>query len=269
MPELPEVENVRRKLLPSLIGKSLHSCAVARQDICDPWPNHRLEGATIATLLRHGKQLALVAQDGRAMCVHLGMTGALEVRPATAPTAPHTHVTWQIHPDHALLTFTDPRRFGGLWFFDSVDALRATRWNTLGPDALVATPEELLTACRTSSRAIKAALLDQSVIAGVGNIYADEALFASGGAPRRKASRVDLSTWGRIVDNLRAILGSSILAGGSTIRDYRGPDGRPGTAQRTHQVYGRAGHPCNRCQTKLSTAQVGQRTTVWCRTCQR
>lgn len=269
MPELPEVENVRRKLLPALVGKSLRSCAIARPDICDPWPNHRLEGATIATLLRHGKQFALVAEDGRAMCVHLGMTGALEVIPANVQPAPHTHATWQLHPGRELLAFSDPRRFGGLWFFDSVDALRTTRWNTLGRDALVAIPEELLTACRASSRAVKAALLDQSVIAGVGNIYADEALFASGVAPKRKASRVDLSTWGRIVDNLRAILTSSILAGGSTIRDYRGPDGQPGTAQRTHQVYGRAAQPCNRCQTKLSTAQVAQRTTVWCRTCQR
>ncbi len=269
MPELPEVENVRRKLLPSLLGHSLQSPVVNRPDICDPWPNHLLDGATITSLLRHGKQLALIAHDGRAMCVHLGMTGALEALPATTPPAPHTHVTWQIHPGPNLLTFSDPRRFGGLWFFDSVDALRSTRWNTLGPDALLATPEDLLSACRGSTRAVKAALLDQSVIAGVGNIYADEALFASDVSPKRKAGRVDRSTWGRIVDNLRAILGSSILAGGSTIRDYRGPDGQPGTAQRTHQVYGRAGQPCHRCQTKLSTAQVGQRTTVWCRTCQR
>ncbi|MFZ4574801.1 MAG: bifunctional DNA-formamidopyrimidine glycosylase/DNA-(apurinic or apyrimidinic site) lyase [Phycisphaerales bacterium] len=269
MPELPEVECVRRGVAGRLIGARLTDCRVLRSDVCEPWPGHCLEGAVVGDVIRHGKQIAVVGADGRVMTVQLGMTGSFEFVAEDEALRLHTHVTWRVGGlEGLLLAFRDPRRFGGLWFGSNMQELRTTKWSRLGPDALDIAPEQLQESAAGSTRSVKALLLDQEVIAGVGNIYADESLFAAGLDPRMRAGRIVGPSWGRLVDNLKGILHAAIEAGGSTVRDYRKPDGGPGNAQREHRVYGRGGERCFRCSTSLRRAIVAQRTTVWCPNCQ-
>lgn len=280
MPELPEVETVRRSLLPHLLGTRIDSVRIHRGDICEcrdernrraaPTPHHLLAGDTITSILRLGKQLALVGDSGRVVCVHLGMTGRLSVHAGAIPNPrdPHDHVVWSL-PHSRSLTFHDPRRFGGLWMFPSEAALRTQRWNTLGPDALLLTGDHLARTLATSNRAVKAALLDQSVAAGIGNIYADEALFSANIHPMTRCSRIPTERWHLLAREVARILTNAIELGGSTIRDYVNADGTTGSAQASHNVYGRAGLPCHRCGETLQSGVVGQRTTVWCAHCQR
>jgi formamidopyrimidine-DNA glycosylase len=228
-----------------------------------------LAGAQIDRLQRHGKQLALIARDGRCLVVQLGMTGQLllSTRPAAARLS-HVHALWSIAADgDPCLVFRDPRRFGGLWPAASPAAL-ASRWRALGPDALTIAPDQLAAGFAHSRRPIKSALLDQALLAGVGNIYADEALFAARIAPRRLAHRVRPTEINALAQCVRAVLSASIDAGGSTLRDFVDGAGNPGTYRDRHQVYGRAGLPCPVCGTALRSALIAQRTSVWCRRCQ-
>ncbi len=269
MPELPEVENVRRSLLPHLRGQRIASVAVRRADIIDGPRTHRalLAGGTIARLDRRGKQLAIIAADGRVLVVHLGMTGQLNAGPVP-PRAndPHVHVVWTTARG-TTIAFRDPRRFGGLWPQASVAAL-AQRWEGLGPDALTIAPEALAAGLAGSRRAVKAALLDQAVLAGVGNIYADEACFIAGVRPARKASRLKREEVARLAEAIRTVLVRAVDAGGSTLRDYVNADGRAGQFASEHAVYGRGKQPCVRCGATLRQTTIAQRTTVYCARCQ-
>ncbi|MFO0835246.1 MAG: bifunctional DNA-formamidopyrimidine glycosylase/DNA-(apurinic or apyrimidinic site) lyase [Phycisphaerales bacterium] len=273
MPELPEVESTRRSLLP-LIGGRVIAVDLRRADIVDGprTPAALLSGASILALHRHGKQLAIEATRA-VVLVHLGMTGQLELTHTPSDGHAHdrhAHAIWSLQlatRAPALLWFRDPRRFGGLWTFPSMAEVRA-RWQRLGPDALTISGEELACAVAGSRRAIKAALLDQAVIAGVGNIYADEALFRAGIRPSRFASRLTLDHSERLVRTIREVLAESIQSGGSTLRDYRDAAGQAGSFQSRHRVYGRGGEPCLVCGARLTQTTIAQRTTVYCRQCQ-
>jgi formamidopyrimidine-DNA glycosylase len=290
MPELPEVECLRRSLEPHLIGRTISSATLRRRDICEVFTESRprratpadlLQGLTISELHRRGKQLAILSQEGPLIVVHLGMTGQLLFSPSPPGGAPgwgrrsratpdhtHVHATWILSKGAGQLLFRDPRRFGGLWTFPSLDALTTSRWSTLGPDALTISSTHLAEALKGSRRHIKAALLDQSVLAGVGNIYADESLFIAGINPRRLASALKPTQIDALASAIREVLSRSISTGGSTLRDYRDANGQAGSSQLTHAVYGRSGQACLRCSTRLRHAQVAQRTTVWCPNCQ-
>ncbi len=286
MPELPEVESVRRGLEAAIVGLTVTRVRLLRPDVVSGrrTPGALLLGATIERLERHGKQLAVVARRGDeapTLCIHLGMTGQLlleeELSGHRAARRDHVHARWSLaragdgRGAATTLMFRDPRRFGGVWTFDSEESLRRQRWRRLGPDALLASdPDDpRLVRLWRSARAIKAALLDQSLIAGVGNIYADEALFRAGVRPRRRASTLTGEERARMLLALGEVLSEAILAGGSTLRDYRRPGGDPGSFQVRHRVYGRSGEPCVSCRMPLVAAIVGQRTTVWCKRCQR
>lgn len=277
MPELPEVEHLCRTLRPRVIGRRVQDVRILRRDVCEsfrgesPRParttdHDLLREARISAVHRHGKQCAIVAEDGRALCVHLGMSGRLEWHAGTPAAEKHEHLRWRL--DSGVLTFRDPRRFGGIWTFPTLELLRECRWSPLGPDALEITPEALRASLLRTRRALKSALLDQRVVAGVGNIYADEALFVSQLSPRRASCTLSGADAARLVDSLRGVLLASINAGGSTLRDYRDAEGRAGTAQAAHRVYGRGGLPCTRCGTELLVERVGQRTSVSCPKCQ-
>lgn len=245
-------------------------------------PIDLLEGCTVTDILRRGKQLAIIGAIGsrpsaapRALVVQLGMTGALEALPADTATpraaAPHTHALWRLVPVRgkpAAIAFIDPRRFGVLRALPTLADLH-NLWSALGPDALDIDSAPLWNAIHTSSRAIKAALLDQAVLAGVGNIYADEALFRAGIAPRTLARRVGPARCTLLAAAVREVLADAVAARGSTLRDYRDATGQAGQFQARHAVYGRAGRPCTRCGRTLRSAAIGQRTTVWCPGCQR
>jgi formamidopyrimidine-DNA glycosylase len=166
------------------------------------------------------------------------------------------------------LVFRDARRFGGVWTCGSIEDLRARRWGSLGPDALTIDDTVLAERVRGIRRAIKAVVLDQSVVAGVGNIYADESLFGAGIHPQEIAGDLREAAIARLGAQIRGVLGAAVEAGGSTIRDFAGPDGASGSYQERHAVYGRAGEPCVRCGETLMGITVAQRTTTFCPRCQ-
>ena len=274
VPELPEVETVRRTLEPVLRGRIITRATLHRADICTTLAGKRcrpadlLQGLTVARLDRRGKQLAIVAASGQALLVHLGMSGSLG---ATAPGAKprksnHIHAPGTLDSGWRF-DFRDPRRFGGLWTFPSFKDIEA-RWDELGPDGLRLTGAQLRGRCGRSRRPIKAALLVQTVVAGVGNIYADEALFAAGINPGTLAADLRPARFTSLAAAIRRTLRRAVAAGGSTIRDYIDARGQSGRAQERHAVYGRGGEPCLRCGTPLAASVISQRTTVHCPRCQ-
>jgi formamidopyrimidine-DNA glycosylase len=219
-------------------------------------------------LARRGKQLALIAEDGRVLVVQLGMSGQMRVLPpGPAGQETHVHASWLLETGERVI-FRDPRRFGGLAVLPDPAALEA-RWSALGPDALAITGRALAAAIGESSRAIKAALLDQSAIAGVGNIYADESLFRARLRPDRLCTTLRDPEYSRLAAAIRQSLTLAIKAGGSTLRDYTTATGGRGGAQEAHLVYGRAGQTCKRCGGILEGLKLAQRATVFCPACQR
>jgi formamidopyrimidine-DNA glycosylase len=237
---------------------------------CAITPCRLLLGECVTDLIRHGKQLALLSDNGRAISVQLGMTGRLWM-PKTPDDASaqerHVHIMWTLESGRML--FCDARRFGSVEAFPNRDVLQSVKWNVLGPDALTITGPELHRSLGITHRAIKAALLDQSVLAGVGNIYADEALFRARISPHVPASYLDADACARVATCIREVLELGIMRGGSTIRDYRDGRGEAGSMQDEFLVYGRGGMPCNVCEQQLTSGTVAQRTTVWCETCQK
>jgi len=275
VPELPEVESTRLTLEPALLGRRVDRVELRRADVCENASGgpcsarDLLEGATIAELVRHGKQMAVVARDGRVAVVHLGMSGSLRALKAGAkePTK-HVHIAWRLD-DGSSLVFRDPRRFGGVRAFPDLDNVRRRLWADLGPDAMRITAKALRERAGRSKRPIKAALLDQEVLAGVGNIYADEALFRAGIRPSRPTARVRCEEFDRLARAIRRTLMLATRRGGSTIRDYVDGAGGRGRAQLTHAVYGRAGEACLVCRGKLKGTRLAGRATVYCPRCQK
>lgn len=296
MPELPEVESIRRSLAPRIVGRCITAAVLHRRDVLvvpgDPYggfsrqrgpatrarprrvsPADLLAGATVTALERRGKQLVILgSRDDRTVLglgVQLGMSGQLFHRAVgqTLPQSTHVHAVWTLDNGSRLI-FRDPRRFGGLRSFPTQAAIDE-HWARLGPDALEVTADQLAAALADSRRAIKAALLDQRVVAGVGNIYADEALFAAAIRPARRADRLRPADLDRLAAAIRGVLAAAVSAGGSTLRDYVDADGNPGTFQLAHAVYGRTGQPCPACGRPLAGGRVAQRATAWCRSCQR
>ncbi len=274
MPELPEVENVRLGLLKTVLGRAVRKVSLRRADVVTgkKRPGDLLSGRKIADIGRLGKQLVLLSDEkghGPCVCVHLGMTGSLRYYDSAEDLEPdaHTHVTWHLS-DSGYLVFRDPRRFGGLWTFGSKQELVEQRWMCLGPDALVIKPRQLLSSLRSTQRAIKAVLLDQSVVAGLGNIYVDELLFLCRIRPQQRASELNEDQARRLVHQMRCLLKRAIRSGGSTLRDYVSVKGQAGAFQISHKVYGRSGQPCVRCGTELSSDTLAGRSTVYCHACQ-
>ena len=279
MPELPEVENVCLELADTVVGQSVTHVTVRRRDIVRGLskPVNLLCGHTVTRIDRLGKQIALIGQapdhdkapDREAcVCIHLGMTGSLRFYLQGEPYRPdiHTHVVWRLSGG-GRLAFRDPRRFGGLWTFNSVAALHDTRWSKLGEDALTITPSRLYAKLQQTRRPIKSALLNQTTLAGLGNIYADELLFDCKLHPLRPGREVNRQETRRLIRQMRTLLTRAIRLGGSTLRDYVNTSGRPGGFQHMHKVYGRSGQACPRCGQPLACTTVPGRTTVYCKRC--
>lgn len=280
MPELPEVENVRLGLADTVVARRVVKVTVRRADVVEGLcsPADLLHGRTITRIDRLGKQLALVGDDskskgqpgaGPCVCVHLGMTGSLRYYPTAMAFKPdgHTHVVWRLEGG-GRMAFRDPRRFGGLWTFPSVTDLQAVRWSGLGEDALTITPARLHAQLKRTRRPTKSALLDQAVVAGLGNIYVDELLYGCRISPLRPARDLGVPEVRALVGRMRRLLTRAIRAGGSTLRDYVDAGGRPGGYQLQHKVYGRTGQVCLRCDRLLCTTMASGRTTVYCKSCQ-
>ncbi|MFP4225017.1 MAG: bifunctional DNA-formamidopyrimidine glycosylase/DNA-(apurinic or apyrimidinic site) lyase [Phycisphaeraceae bacterium] len=272
MPELPEVESTRRILLPHLLGQRVTRVEVRRRDVIagPKRPRDLLEGREIADLRRRGKQLALVGPGGRpGVIVQLGMTGSLTLAGPADRLArdPHVHVVWELGTGETF-RFRDVRRFGGLRTFPDLRTLERERWSRLGEDALSISPARLHEKLGRTKRALKAALLDQQLVAGLGNIYVDELLFACRLSPLMPAFEVTRPQAGQLTRQMKRILRAAIDSGGSTVRDFVGGGGAPGAFQLTHQVYGRAGLPCRLCGAELTATRIIGRTSVFCPDCQ-
>lgn len=279
MPELPEVEHLRRSLWPRLVGRRVEGVDLHRADVVQrvgpggargaaPTGRGLLAGAVVRALDRRGKELAILTEeDRRALVVRLGMTGSLVVRAGAAPEDRHTHIVWRLS-DGGTLAFRDPRRFGGVRVFNGAAAVEAHWARHLGPDALTIGACGISGAFGGSRRPVKAALLDQHRLAGVGNIYADEALHRAGIHPGRPCCSLEPGEWARLAGSIRVVLAAAVEAGGSSLRDYVDGLGRRGWYVTSHAVYGRAGQPCRVCRCLIGSFQVSNRTTAFCPGCQ-
>jgi formamidopyrimidine-DNA glycosylase len=266
VPELPEVESVRRSL-DHLSGRRVRAVSVfGPHAVSPPDFGRRLTGRTFLASQRHGKYLAFRLDDGSFLMCHLRMTGRLLYLPPRGRTdwpKRHTHVVMRLEGGGRLL-FHDTRKFGRLWL-----APRAAVADEFpaGVDALQVTPEDLRWPDRRAP--IKSLLMDQRLIAGLGNIYADESLFRAGIDPRTPGGALTAEDRDRLASAIRAVLADALRFGGTTFLDYRDGSGRPGGFAAELAVYGRAGEPCRACGMALQSGRIGGRTTVWCGRCQR
>jgi len=272
VPELPEVETICRGLTQLCVGARVLDVHIHRAGFIQGSKKHidLLANLTIARVHRHGKQFALESVCGRALLFHMGMSGSLTVHPFQSTRAKHVHVHWTLMKGDKKfeLHHKDPRRFGYVQPFFSIQEIRNDIWSTLGLDALCITADDLLQKFKNKKRSIKASLLDQACVAGVGNIYADETLFQSGIHPLRNAGSISLTELEKMIKRLRIILKRSIQGGGSSIQDHQDACGRAGTFQNCHLVYGRGGEACEICGSILKQTICAQRTTVFCSACQ-
>ena len=269
MPELPEVESVRRSLLP-LVGRRIKAV-----DVFEPRLRRRVAadfaarvvGRTIAAIDRRGKYLLFHLTDDEFILAHLGMSGALLLQPLGTPAQSHDHVRFQLSGGDQL-TYNDPRRFGLLRLARRGDCVEL---DNIGPDPLAATfsVAELAALARGRKKPVKNLLMDQRALGGIGNIYANEILFYARIRPGRGAHRLTRRELRRLFRATRGVLATAVRLGGSSISDYRDGSGRPGYFQQRLRVYDRAGQPCVRCRTAVRRTVHAGRSSFYCPTCQR
>jgi formamidopyrimidine-DNA glycosylase len=273
MPELPEVETIVRDIRPALVGRQLGRVSLSHDDILSGVSRRRLlrdlSGATVQSVFRRAKHAVLDLGDLR-LVVQPGMTGSLVVhdRPLTPDEARYAVLRAPLD-DGRELVYRDVRRIGKLRLLDAAGWRRYTE--AIGPEPLAPefTPDQLGNALRRSRAAVKKVIMDQRHLAGVGNIYANEALFAAGIDPSKPARKLTPDDHRRLHAEIRRILEAAIASNGSTVRNYRTGTGKPGNFQLELLVYGREGEPCRRCGTRLAgTHLIDARISVFCHRCQ-
>lgn len=274
MPELPEVEMVRQVLEPQLCGRRLVGWILNRPEvIAQPGPEiftQRVAGRCVNELGRRGKYLLVRLDSGDTLMVHLRMTGRLLVVPSACPEEKHTHIVFRLDGGEDL-RFIDTRRFGRLWLIpaggeDEVDGIVR-----LGPEPFDASFDTayLRAKCGSSRRSIKTCLLDQRVVAGIGNIYADEILFAAGIAPSRPAADLSETAWQRLAQAVPAVLSAAIVKNRMTPEQYLAGGGREYRSDRSLQVYGREGAACPVCGAPITRQTLAGRSSYSCPRCQK
>jgi formamidopyrimidine-DNA glycosylase len=273
MPELPEVETIRRSLRPRIVGKRISAVEVRESRLRRPVPrnlSHRLVGRRIEDVERRAKYLLLRLTGGECVLVHFGMSGSLILHSIPAAPVRHDHVRIRLS-DGSEMVLNDPRRFGLLKVVASANLASTPELRALGTDPLddEFTPEYLRSRLRESRRAVKNLLLDQTALAGLGNIYSNEALFRARIRPTRRAHRVRTSEIPALREAIRVVLREAVELGGSSIADYRDGEGRPGYFQLRLRVYDRAGEPCTECATRIRRIEQAGRSSFYCPACQR
>lgn len=271
MPELPEVETIARELDQRVTGRKLGRVEIARIDILhgdDVSPKQVLPGKTVDRVWRRAKRVMIDLRGGGHLVFHLGMSGRLTIEPQRDPLPPHTHLRVSLRGTSDEIRFCDPRRFGGVWLIG--DSGAPQRGRSLGPLGLepLSEPIPVLRRALDRDRQLKALLLDQTVIAGLGNIYCDEALHAARIHPLIKASALHDEQAYKLIREIRAVLRRAIRFRGSTLMDYQTPGGAPGSFQRKHKVYAREGQPCRTCGVPIVRTIVAARSSFWCPSCQ-
>jgi formamidopyrimidine-DNA glycosylase len=288
MPELPEVETVRRGLAPVMEGKRFAKVEVRRGDLRWPLPKgfaQKLNGKTVQGLGRRAKYLLADLSSGDVLLMHLGMSGSFRVGKDSAPgiyyherskSTAHDHVVFHMS-NGATVTFNDPRRFGSMKLVSRARLEDEPLLRSLGPEPLGNEFDAamLAKACAGKKTSLKAALSDQRVVAGLGNIYVCEALFRARLSPKRIASTLadrngkPNERAEKLVDAIKAVLKDAIEAGGSSLRDHRRADGSLGGFQHNFRVYDREGEPCPSCKGKIKRIVQGGRSTFYCPSCQK
>jgi len=283
MPELPEVETVRRGLLPAMEGRVIERADVRRPDLRFPLPERmaeRLTGARVLGLRRRSKYILADLSTGETLLIHLGMSGRMLISGAIPGAFHHAHAAPEKH-DHVILdmeggarvTFNDARRFGAMDLFATEGGEDHWLLRDIGPEPLGNTFDEPYLVDRLKGRMtpIKTALLDQKLVAGLGNIYVCEVLHRAGIDPRRKAGRISAARAASLVPVIRDVLNEAIAAGGSSLKDYRQTDGELGYFQHNFRVYGREGAACTApgCGGTVERIVQSGRSTFFCGACQR
>src|SRR5262245_2709403 len=282
MPELPEVETVRRGLAPVMEGQRFAKVEVRRGDLRWPLPKdfaQKLHGKTVEGLGRRAKYLLADLSSGDVLLMHLGMSGSFRVGKDSAPgtkSTVHDHVVFHMSNGMTVI-FNDPRRFGSMKLVPRAKLEQEPLLRALGPEPLGNEFDAtmLASACAGKKTSLKAALSDQRVVAGLGNIYVCEALFRARLSPMRRASTIadrrgkPNQRAEKLVEAIKAVLSAAIEAGGSARRDHRRADGSLGYFQHNFQVYDREGQPCPSCHGKIKRVVQGGRSTFYCSSCQR
>ncbi|WP_299600874.1 bifunctional DNA-formamidopyrimidine glycosylase/DNA-(apurinic or apyrimidinic site) lyase [uncultured Tateyamaria sp.] len=282
MPELPEVETVRRGLAPTMEGAVIARADVNRPDLRWPFPAgmaERLSGQQVLGLRRRSKYILADLASGETLLIHLGMSGRMLVSGDPLGQFVHDHPAPEKH-DHVVLhmdngariTFNDPRRFGAMDLLDTATADQHKLLAVLGPEPLgnAFNEDHLVDAFEGKNTPVKSALLDQRIVAGLGNIYVCEALYRAGISPTRKAGRISKQRVAALVPIIRDVLAEAIEAGGSSLRDFRQADGELGYFQHRFDVYGREGEPCRTpgCSHEVTRIVQSGRSSFYCRSCQ-
>lgn len=271
MPELPEIETIRRGLEPHLLGRCFQSVEIRQPRL--RWPvseelAKRLPGAPIAGLKRRGKYLLLETESGT-LIIHLGMSGSLRLVPCELPLRPHDHAAFTLDTGQRLI-YHDPRRFGALvWTADPWAAHPLLRHLGVEPFDPLFTGGLLYRISRGHRQTVKSLVMDQRIVVGIGNIYANEALFRAGIHPARQAGQITKMRYQKLVESIRHTLASAIDRGGTTLRDFSDITGQPGYFQLALQVYAREEQPCPLCATPIRRIVLGQRATYYCPRCQK
>lgn len=274
MPELPEVEVLRRSLEPVLVGDVVRRVEVRSPALREPLDSEGLDrhltGRRVERLRRRAKYLLVDMAGGSTLAVHLGMSGQLTLVPAETPPVPHEHLAFHL-AGGSRLRLVDPRRFGNAFALATEELASDRHFVHLGVEPL---SEELSGSflrqvARGRRGPVKAFLMDARVMVGVGNIYACEALFRAGVHPTRSVARISRERWDLLAEAVRAVLGDAIEEGGTTLNDFRDGMGESGYFQVSLEVYGREGEPCTRCGEAVRRRVQGNRSTYYCHRCQR
>ncbi|BAX54467.1 bifunctional DNA-formamidopyrimidine glycosylase/DNA-(apurinic or apyrimidinic site) lyase [Photobacterium damselae subsp. piscicida] len=268
MPELPEVEVTRLGITPHVLHQTVTDIVIRNGRLRWPIPDdiNQIKQQPITKVRRRAKYLLLDTPVGSAI-VHLGMSGSLRVLPAGTAPEKHDHVDLALSSGE-ILRYNDPRRFGA-WLWQPVDTKHHVLAK-LGPEPLtdVFTADYLQQKAKGKRTAIKQFIMDNHIVVGVGNIYANESLFSAGIHPQKAAGEVTPQALTVLVDEIKAVLAFAIQQGGTTLKDFKNADGKPGYFAQELQVYGKGGLPCPKCGTELAEVKIGQRATVYCSQCQ-
>jgi len=271
MPELPEVETTCRGIAPHIVGQTIKQVIIRQPQLRWTIPselNQTLTGLCILAVSRRAKYLLFTTGAGT-MLMHLGMSGSLRIMSAGQSAGKHDHIDF-IFNDDTVLRFNDPRRFGAvLW--TTAPVAEHPLLKALGPEPLLDefNGELLYTRSRNRKVPVKSFIMDSHIVVGIGNIYANEALFMAGILPTRQAGKVSLARYQKLAECIRVILQHAITQGGTTLRDFVNEAGKPGYFQQQLKVYGRAGLPCTHCLQPLTETRLANRSTVFCGACQR
>ena len=270
MPELPEVEITCQGISPFVVGQTVKEIIIRERQLRWPIPialKRSLKNKIIIKLNRRAKYLLFYTDNG-CMIIHLGMSGSLRIVKDVEPPERHDHVDIIFKSGHTL-RYRDPRKFGSI-LWTKHDPMKHMLLSHLGPEPLTHEfqADYLYALSRKRTKPIKNFIMDSRIVVGIGNIYANEALYHAGIRPTQKAGKISKIRYKRLIVEIKNVLSHAIKKGGTTIRDFINGEGKPGYFKNELQVYNKAGHPCNSCKTPITIIRLGQRSTFYCVNCQ-